>query len=56
MRPNLRDPIKHILRDLDKIMCVVRQEALFVVGEDEAVVDERFLQGDRECVCVRVCG
>ena len=54
--PHLRDLTKHILRDLDKIMCVVRQEALFVVGEDEAVVDERFLQGDRECVCVRVCG
>ena len=40
MRPNLRDPIKHILRDLNKIMGILRKETFFVIGKDQPVVDQ----------------
>lgn len=40
MRPHLRDPIKHILRDLNKIMGILRKETFFVVGKDQPVVDQ----------------
>ena len=40
VRSNLRDPIKHILRDLNKIMGILRKETFFVVGKDQPVVDQ----------------
>ena len=40
VRPNLRDPIKHILRDLNKIMGILRKETFFVIGKDQPVVDQ----------------
>ena len=40
MRPNLRDPIKHILRDLNKIMGILWKKTFFVIGKDQPVVDQ----------------
>ena len=40
MWPHLRDPIKNILRDLNKIMGILWKETFLVIGKDQPVVDQ----------------
>ena len=40
LRTNRRDPIKHILRDLNKIIDLLWKKTFFVIGKDQPVVDQ----------------